>query len=216
MDPLRVLVADDHPVFRSGMRALLSSTPGIEVVGEADTGEEAIILATKLRPDVVLMDLQMPGTGGVEATRRVLDASPDVRVLVVTMYEDDDLVFATLRAGARGYVLKGASPADMVRAVQVVGDGEAIFSPAIAQRLIGFFSQPRPAEPAFPELTDREREILTLIAWGRSNREIAAELYLSLKTVRNHVSNIFGKLQVANRAEAILRAREAGLGQGGT
>ncbi len=213
MEPLRVLVADDHPVFRSGMRALLSSTPGIEVVGEADTGEEVIALAAELRPDVVLMDLQMPGTGGIEATRRILVTTPGARVLVVTMYEDDDLVFAALRAGARGYVLKGASPVDMVRAVQVAGDGEAIFSPAIAERLIGFFSQPRPAEPAFPELTEREREILDLIAQGRSNAEIAAHLTLSLKTVRNHVSNVFGKLQVADRAEAVMLAREAGLGR---
>jgi len=214
MEQLRVLVADDHPVFRSGMLALLSSSAGIEVVGEAETGEQAIALAAELRPDVVLMDLQMPGTGGIEATRRILAVSPEVRVLVVTMYEDDDLVFAALKAGARGYVLKGASPTDVVRAVQVAGDGEAIFSPSIAEHLIGFFSQPRPAEPVFPELTEREREILDLMAQGRSNPEIAACLTLSLKTVRNHVSNIFGKLQVVDRAEAVMLAREAGLGRG--
>ena len=216
MDPLRVLIADDHPVFRNGMRALLSSTPGMEVAGEAATGDEAIVGTAEIQPDVVLMDLQMPGTGGIEATRRILAASPDVRILVVTMYEDDDLVFAALKAGARGYMLKGASPGDMVRAVQVVGDGEAIFSPAIAQRLIHFFSQPQPLALPFPELTDREREILGLIAQGYSNPDIAARLTLTLKTVRNHVSNIFGKLQVADRAEAIMRAREAGLGKSRT
>ncbi len=213
METLRVLVADDHPVFRSGMRSLLASTPGIEVVGEAATGEEAVELVVDLRPAVVLMDLQMPGTGGIEATRCILAEDPDARVLIVTMYEDDDLVFAALRAGARGYVLKGASAADMVRAVKVAGDGEAIFSPAIAERLIAFFSRPLSAAPAFPELTEREREILNLIAQGRSNPEIAARLTLTLKTVRNHVSNIFAKLQVADRAEAVLLAREAGLGQ---
>ncbi len=213
MEPLRVLVADDHPVFRSGMTALLSSTPGIEVVGEAETGEEAVALAAELWPDVALMDLQMPDTGGIEATPRILAANTEVRVLVVTMYEDADLVFAALHAGARGYVLKGASPGDMVRAVQVAGDGEAIFSPTIAERLIGFFSQPRPAEPAFPELTDRERELLALMAQGRTNPEIAIHLTLALKTVRNHVSNILGKLQVADRAEAVMLAREAGLGR---
>ncbi len=213
MEQLRVLVADDHPVFRSGMMALLSSSAGIEVVGEAETGEQAIALAAELRPDVVLMDLQMPGVGGIEATRRIVAVSPEVRVLVVTMYEDDDLVFAALKAGARGYVLKGASATDVVRAVQVAGDGEAIFSPRIAERLIGFFSQPRPAEPVFPELTEREREILDLMAQGRSNSEIAARLTLSLKTVRNHVSNIFGKLQVVDRAEVVMLAREAGLGR---
>ncbi len=211
MSPLRVLIADDHPVFRNGMRALLSSTPDMEVVGEASSGDEAVRLAEDLQPDVILMDLQMPGTGGIEATRRVLDRSPHIRILVVTMYEDDDLVFAALRAGARGYVLKGAGPAEMVRAVQVIGDGEAIFSSGVAQRVIGFFSSPRPSAPAFPELTEREREILALIARGRSNPEIAASLTLTLKTVRNHVSNIFSKLQVADRAEAILLAREAGL-----
>ncbi len=193
------------------MRALLSSTHDMEVVGEASSGDEAVRLAEDLQPDVILMDLQMPGTGGIEATRQVLDRSPHVRVLVVTMYEDDDLVFAALRAGARGYVLKGAGPAEMVRSVQVIGDGEAIFSSGVAQRVIGFFSSPRPSAPAFPELTEREREILALIARGRSNPEIAATLTLTLKTVRNHVSNIFSKLQVADRAEAILLAREAGL-----
>jgi DNA-binding NarL/FixJ family response regulator len=214
MDTLRVLIADDHPIFVSGMRALLTSVPGIEVVGEATSGDEAIEQTTALQPDVVLMDLQMPGgVSGIEATRRLLDASPHIRVLVVTMFEDDDSVFAALRAGARGYVLKGASPNDMVRAIQAIGSGEAIFSPAIAQRLIDFFAAPRPKTmpaPIFPDLTDREREILNAMVQGHSNQEIATRLVLSLKTVRNHVSNIFSKLQVADRAQAILLAREAG------
>jgi DNA-binding NarL/FixJ family response regulator len=214
MDPLRVLIADDHPLFRSGIRALLTSTPAIEVAGEATNGNEAIDLAITLQPDVILMDLQMPGgPGGIEATRRILDSSPHIRILVVTMFEDDDSVFAALRAGARGYVLKGVNPVEMVRAIAAVGGGEAIFSPAIAQRLIDFFAAPRPAiaaAPLFPELTEREREILNLIVEGYSNPEIADRLVLSLKTVRNHVSNIFSKLQVADRSQAILRAREAG------
>jgi len=214
MDPLRVLIADDHPLFRSGMHALLTSTPVVEVAGEATNGDEAIDLAATLQPDVILMDLQMPGgIGGIEATRRILDASPHIRILVVTMFEDDDSVFAALRAGARGYILKGANPVEMVRAITAVGSGEAIFSPAIAQRLIDFFAAPQPAitpAPLFPGLTDREREILNLIVQGYSNPEIADRLVLSLKTVRNHVSNIFSKLQVADRSQAILLAREAG------
>lgn len=214
MNALRVLIADDHPIFRNGMRALLTSVPGIEVAGEAINGEEAIDLAASLQPDVVLMDLQMPGgVGGIEATWRILATSPHIRILVVTMFEDDDSVFAALRAGARGYMLKGVSPNEMVRAIQAVGGGEAIFSPTIAQRLIDFFATPRPKTmpaPIFPDLTDREREILNFIVQGHSNQEIANRLVLSLKTVRNHVSNIFSKLQVADRAQAILLAREAG------
>ncbi len=214
MKPLCVLIADDHPVFRNGMRALLNSTPDIEVAGEASTSYEVIALAASLQPDVILMDVQMPGVGGIEATRRILHTSPHITVLVVTMFEDEESVFAALRAGARGYVLKGASPTEVVRAIQAVGSGEAIFSPAIAQRLLDFFAAPRPAAPSqvFPELTDREREVLVLIAQGRRNPEIAQSLVISMKTVRNHVSNIFSKLQVADRAQAIIRAREAGLG----
>jgi DNA-binding NarL/FixJ family response regulator len=214
MEPLRVLIADDHPVFRNGMRALLNSVPDMEVVGEASTGDEVIALAASLQPDVILMDVQMPGVGGIEATRRIVLTSPHITVLVVTMFEDEESVFAALRAGARGYVLKGASPTEMVRAIQAVGSGEAIFSPAIAQRLIDFFAAPRTAvpPPLFPELTDREREVLALMAQGRKNPEIAQSLVISMKTVRNHVSNIFSKLQVADRAQAIIRAREAGLG----
>jgi DNA-binding NarL/FixJ family response regulator len=214
VDNLRVLIADDHPIFRDGMRALLGSVPDIEVVGEAATGDEAIAMTAELQPEVVLMDLQMPGIGGVEATRQILHASPHVRVLVVTMFEDDYSIFAAMRAGARGYVVKGAKSDDMLRAVRSVGNGDAIFSPAIAVRLIDFFSAPKPPVPqqTFPELSDREREILDLIAQGASNGEIAERLVLSPKTVRNHVSNIFSKLQVADRAHAIIRGRDAGLG----
>jgi DNA-binding NarL/FixJ family response regulator len=212
MDPLRILIADDHPVFRNGMRALIASLPEMEVAGEATTGNEVVTLAASLQPDVILMDLKMPGISGIEATRQILDASPHIRILVVTMFEDDESVFAALRAGARGYILKGSNPNEIVRAIGAVGNGEAIFSPAIAQRLLEFFASPHPAALPFPELSDREREILTLIVQGHTNLEIAAHLVLSLKTVRNHVSNIFSKLQVADRAHAILRAREAGLG----
>ena len=214
MDGIRVLIADDHPIFRDGMRGLLESVPDTEVVGEASSGEEAIALAAALQPDVILMDLKMPGCNGIEATRRILATSPHIGVLVVTMFEDDDSVFAAMRAGARGYLLKGANQAETLRAIRAVGNGEAIFGPAIAQRLIGFFAAPAPTVPAqvFPDLTEREREVLALIAEGRGNQEIADQLFLSLKTVRNHVSNIFSKLQVADRAEAIVRAREAGMG----
>lgn len=213
MDSLRVLIADDHPLFRNGMRALLSSVPTLEVVGIAATGDEVIALAASLLPDVILMDLQMPGIGGIEATRRILHTSPHIRVLVVTMFEDDHSVFAALRAGARGYILKDADEDEILRAIQAVGRGEAIFSPAIAQRLIDFFAAPHPVilPHLFPELTDREREILMLIAQGYNNSDIARYLTLSLKTVANHVSNIFSKLQVVDRAQAIIRAREAGL-----
>jgi DNA-binding NarL/FixJ family response regulator len=214
MEALRVLVADDHPIFRSGMRALLTSVPDVSVVGEATTGDEAIAQAAVLQPDLILMDVQMPGIGGIEATRRILLASPHIRVLVVTMFEDDHSLFAAMRAGARGYVLKGVNSEEMLRAIRAVGSGEAIFSPAIAARLIEFFAAPRPPVPPqmFPELSDREREILDLVAQGASNAEIAHQLVLSPKTVRNYVSNIFSKLQVADRTHAIIRAREAGLG----
>ncbi len=212
MEPIRVLIADDHLFFRGGVRMLLDSVAETEVVGEASTGEEAVAQATMLQPDVILMDLHMPGLNGIEATRRILRTSPHIGILVVTMYEDDDSVFAAMRAGARGYLLKGADQAEMLRAIQAVSRGEAIFSPAIAQRLMHYFALLGSVPQAFPELTDREREILALIAQGRSNTEIAGYLVLSAKTVRNHVSNIFNKLQVVDRAQAIIRARDAGLG----
>jgi DNA-binding NarL/FixJ family response regulator len=215
-ETLRILVAEDHPLFRKGMISLLSSIPDFEVVGEAATGDEAVALAAELEPDVILMDLQMPGGNGIEATRRVLQQSPSIRILVVTLLEDDDSVFMALRAGARGYALKDADEDEMVRAIRAVGRGEAIFSPAVASRVLAYFAAPNAAPPqAFPTLTDREREILNLIARGYPNPSIAGQLSLSTKTVGNYVSNIFTKLRVADRAQAIIRAREAGLGQNG-
>ncbi len=212
-DLIRVLVADDHADFREGMRALLASAPEVEVVGEAVDGSEAVALAAQLQPDVVLMDLGMPGVNGVEATRRILSASPHIAVLVISMQEDGDSVFAALQAGARGYLLKGAMRAEILRSITAVVSGEAIFGPVIARRLMQYFATPRTTGPeSFPQLTDREREILTLLARHETNPEIARTLTLSPKTVRNHVSNIFTKLQVADRAQAIIRAREGGLG----
>jgi len=214
METIRVLIADDHQIFRDGLRALLTSAPETELVGEATTGEEAIALAARHQPDVILMDVQMPGVNGIEATRQIVQMSPHVAVLIVTMFEDDHNVFTAMRAGARGYVLKGTRHEEMLRAIRAVAGGEAIFSPAIAARLMEFFGSMKPTAPlqVFPELSEREREILALIAQGHKNAEIAAKLVLSPKTIRNHVSNILSKLQVADRAEAIIRAREAGLG----
>jgi len=215
VESISILLADDHAIFRYGLRAMLGSTPEFEVVGEATTGEEAIARAAKLRPDVVLMDIQMPGINGIESTRRILESDPSVGVIVLTMFDDDDSVFAAMRAGARGYVLKGADGGEVLKVIRAVASGEAHFGPEIAQRLMNFFTAPKPStlSEVFPELTAREREVLDLIARGRGNAEIARRLFLSPKTVRNHISNIFTKLQVADRAQAIVRAREAGLGQ---
>ena len=214
METLRILIAEDHPLFRKGMVTLLTSVPDFEVVGEAASGEEAVARAAQLQPEVVLMDLQMPNVNGIEATRRIVQESPSISVLVVTLFEDEDSVFMALRAGARGYVLKDAEEEEMEHAIRAVGKGEAIFSPAIAERVLAYFTGPKPFAPpqAFPRLTDREREILKLIAQGHPNPSIASQLHLSTKTVGNYVSNIFTKLQVADRAQAIIRAREAGLG----
>jgi DNA-binding NarL/FixJ family response regulator len=214
MDTIRVLIADDHQLFRDGLKALLLSAPDTEVLGEAATGEEAIQLAAETQPDVILMDLQMPDMDGIEATRHIVRTNPHINVLMVTMFEDDSSVFAAMRAGARGYVLKGAKHDEMLRAIRAVSSGEAIFSPTIAARMMSFFAASRSVIPeeAFPDLTDREREVLNLIARGDSNADIANALTISVKTVRNHVSNIFSKLQVADRAQAAIRAREAGLG----
>jgi DNA-binding NarL/FixJ family response regulator len=211
--PISVIVADDHPVFRQGLRALLDGVPDIELIGEAADGEGAVALALERKPAVVLMDLRMPGLNGIEATRKINAAEPAVGILVLTMFEDDDSVFAAMRAGARGYLLKGSEQEEVTRAIRSIASGEAIFGPAIAQRLIGYFSSA--STEAFPELTTREREVLELIAQGRNNQAIAEQLVLSLKTVRNHVSNVFNKLQVTDRAGAIVKAREAGMGNAG-
>jgi DNA-binding NarL/FixJ family response regulator len=207
--PLRIVIADDHPVFREGLIGLLGSMEGVEVVAECADGRSAIQAAHDLEPDLVLMDLHMPGVGGIEATRAISAASANVAVLVLTMLEDDDSLFAAMQAGARGYLVKGASPEEVVRAVRSVASGEAVFGPQIADRVLGFFAAPRPLP--LPELTDREREILVLMSEGLSNTRIASRLVLSPKTVRNHVSHIFTKLQVADREEALARARRAGL-----
>ena len=213
MEPLHILIADDHPLFRKGMRTLLESLPDFRVVGEAATGQEAVERAVSLQPDVVLMDLQMPDGGGLTATRELRKTSPNIRILVVTLFEDDESIFTALRAGARGYILKDVDEEEMVRAIKAVGGGEAIFSPAIAARLMDYFVASRATIPQelFPELTEREREILKLIARGETNAAIAAQLTISLKTVQNHVSNIYSKLQVADRVQAAIRARDAGL-----
>jgi DNA-binding NarL/FixJ family response regulator len=213
---IRVLIADDHPVFADGLRTLLAVTGEFEIVGEVATGTGAVQACVELQPDVVIMDLQMPELNGIEATRGIASAAPGVGVLVLTMFEDDESVFAAMRAGARGYLLKGSRQAEIVRAVHVVAGGEAIFGPTVAQRIIAYFTTGRPAGSpgAFPELTDREREVLELLAQGESNLTIARRLVLSPKTVRNYVSNVFGKLQVADRAQAMVRARRAGFGEG--
>ncbi|MBB5959283.1 DNA-binding NarL/FixJ family response regulator [Saccharothrix tamanrassetensis] len=211
---LRALVVDDHPLFRYGVAAALAAAPDLEVIGEASGGTTAVEMAAALHPDVVVMDLNMPDLGGVEATRRIVAHDPSVRVLVLTMFDDDDSVFAAMRAGALGYLLKAARPQQIVRAVRAVAEGEAIFSPGVAVRLLAYFGTAAKSEvEAFPELTAREREVLRLMADGRGNAAIARVLVLSPKTVRNHVSNILRKLHVADRAQAVSRAKQAGLGE---
>jgi DNA-binding NarL/FixJ family response regulator len=209
-----IVLADDHPLVRQGLRAVLDATDDIEVVAEADDGREAVRLCVELHPDVVLMDLQMPGLHGIDATREVCRVAPDTAVLVLTMFDDDDTVFAAVAAGAAGYLLKGADGFDIVAAVRAAAAGQAVFGAALAKRLQGWFARPPTApEAPFPQLTDREREILDGVAAGLSNPEIGRRLFLSPKTVANNVSAILDKLQVAHRAEAIVRAREAGLGR---
>jgi DNA-binding NarL/FixJ family response regulator len=211
-DQVRVVLADDHPMFRDGLRVALSALPDIDVVAEAASGMAAVAAAEQHQPDVVIMDLNMPDLNGIEATRRIVAQSPHIAVLVLTMFDEDESVFQAMRAGARGYLLKGADQDDIARAVHAVARGDAIFGPALARRLIGYFTSGRQSAIPFGELTDREREVLELVARGRNNGEIARELFISAKTVRNHVSNVFAKLQVTDRAQAIVRAREAGLG----
>jgi len=213
--PIRIVVADDHPVVRGGLVAMLRTIPGLDVVGEASDGDAAVHAVLEYRPDVILMDVRMPGRDGIEATRQIRELVPECRVLMVTMYDDDATVFTAMQAGAQGYLLKDAEQDDIVRAVHGVVAGEAIFGPGVAARVLAYFSDPPravAAESPFPELTDRERDVLDLLAQGRRNADIAAQLYLSPKTVSNHLTVIFTKLQVAGRGEAIVRAREGGLG----
>jgi DNA-binding NarL/FixJ family response regulator len=212
-DLIRILVVDDHVLFRDGIRALIEADPELELAGEAANGREAISAAEELQPDVVLMDVKMPDMDGIQATRTIVQTSPHIRSLTLTMLEDDHSIFAAMRAGAQGYLLKGASHEDMLRAIHAVANGQAIFSPSVAARMIDFFNAmgPTNTEGLFPELTSREREILSLVAQAYNNKRIAEELVISPKTVRNHISNILSKLQVADRAEAMIKAREAGL-----
>jgi DNA-binding NarL/FixJ family response regulator len=218
---IQVLIADDHVFYREGVRTLLSRSPEITVAGEASTGEEVITRAGELKPDVILMDLKMPGVNGIDATRVIHEKYPHIGILVITMFDDDDSVFAAMRAGALGYLLKDADRDELIRAIVAVKSGEAIFSPAIAQRMIQYFNSASGRQPTikkgqsneFAELTEREREILDLIAQGHNNNFIAGKLSLSIKTVQNYVSSILMKLQVADRAMAIVRAREAGFGK---
>ena len=218
MEKIRILIADDHALFREGLRALFAALPDIEVVGEAADGAAAITQVDAVEPDVVLMDINMPGVNGIAATRRILSTHTNLGIIMVTMLEDDASVFAAMRAGARGYVLKGAHHDEILHAIRAVAAGQAVFGPAIAARMMNFFQglnhvpQSGNVAQVFPELTEREREVLTLIAQGVSNKEIAERLVISAKTVSNHITNIFSKLQVADRAQAIIRARDAGLG----
>jgi DNA-binding NarL/FixJ family response regulator len=213
-EALRILVADDSVAFRAGLAALLRSVEGVMLVGEATDGDAAIAAALELQPDVVLMDVNMPGRNGIEATRAIVSSAPHIAVLVLTMHADDDSVFSAVQAGARGYLVKGARQAELMRAVRSVADGGAVFGPAIARRLVEFFAAAARASVAepFPDLTAREREILDLVARGRTNAQIADVLVLSTKTVRNYVSSVFTKLQVVDRAQAMVKAREAGIG----
>lgn len=209
---VRVIVVDDHPVFRLGLVALLASLPGIDVVGEAADAPSAIELTHRLRPDVVVMDLDLGGTSGIDATREITRDVPDTGVLVISMHDDDESLFASMRCGARGYLLKDAGPGEVERAVRAVANGEVLLGSSLASRALAFMQGTRRAGTPFPELTDREREVLDLVARGHDNLVIARRLALSPKTVRNHLSNVLTKIQAVDRAQAIVRAREAGLG----
>ena len=215
--PVRVVIADDHPVFLAGLRTLVEETPGLEYAGQASGGHEAVEVCAAAQPDVVLMDIRMPGISGIDATRQILDTRPRTGVLMLTMLEDDTSVLAAMRAGARGYILKGAHPDQIVRAITAVAAGEVIFGAALAARMAEFFrGGPGRVAPAFANLSQREHDVLDLIAAGESNASIAGRLGLSEKTIRNNVSAIFAKLQVSDRPAAIVRARDAGLGGRGS
>ena len=217
MTHIKLMIADDHRLFREGIKALLAVTDDIEIVGEAEDGETTIEKCLELQPDVILMDINMPGVNGIQATARILEKQPQTRIVMLTMLEDDASVFHAMRAGARGYLLKGADPQEVLSVIRAVAEGQALFGPAIAARLLNYFKElsTKPSLPRtgtdFQELTERELEVLRLISQGLNNQEIAHKLFLSPKTVRNHITNIFSKLQVADRAQAIVRAREAGL-----
>ena len=214
MTPIRILIVDDHTLFREGVRAILKAVSDFEIVGEAATGQGAIEKVSILKPNIILMDIQMPDMNGVEATQQILETHPETGIIILTMLEDDNSLFSALRAGARGYVLKGADKVEMVRSIRSVASGEALFGPAIATRLTKFFNSPeeRAGQSIFPELTERELEVLELIAKTHNNQEIAEKLNITMKTVSNHISNIFSKLQVADRTQAIFKARDAGIG----
>jgi DNA-binding NarL/FixJ family response regulator len=211
---IRVLIADDHPVYRDGLRLLVDRAADLELIGEVETGTEAVAMAAVERPRIVLMDIRMPEMSGIEATRRIVEADPNVAVLVLTMSEDDNSLVAAMRAGARGYIPKDADAEELLRAIRAAAVGEAIFGASIATRLVSYFDDDARASAAFPDLTERELDILELIAQGRSNAEIGQRLGIASKTVRNHVANVLNKLEVADRSQAIVRAREAGLGRG--
>jgi DNA-binding NarL/FixJ family response regulator len=217
MEPIRLMIVDDHTLFREGLRALFSAIEDIELIEEATTGKQAADLVEQLQPDVVLMDIDMPGMGGVQATREILRRTPTTGIVMVTMLEDDASIFSAMRAGARGYVLKGAQPKELLQTIRAVAGGQALFGPTVATRIMRFFDEQRIGisvslpEDAFPELTPRELEVLELIAHGDKNASIAEKLVISEKTVRNHITSIFSKLQVADRAQAIIKARDAGL-----
>lgn len=217
METIRLLITDDQTITRSGLRALLAAQPDIEIVGEARNGEEAVEQAAALQPDVVLMDLRMPGMNGIEATRRIHRHSPHIGILVLTIFEDNTSVFPAIRAGARGYLLKNTEEDELLRAIHTVANGGAIFSPGIAQRVLGYLNASEPNLPAniFDELTPRERQILELIAQGQNNAEIAQTLNLSPKTISNNISNVLLKLQATDRAKLMLMALEAGMGKAG-
>lgn len=216
MTNIKLMIADDHKLFREGIKALLAVTDDIEIVGEAEDGDAALKKSRELEPDVILMDINMPGLNGIRATEQILEKQPQMRIIMLTMLEDDASIFHAMRAGARGYLLKGADPQEVLSVIRAVAEGQALFGPAIATRLMNYFQELgtkpplSPTATPFPELTERELEILRLIAQGLNNQEIAQKLVLSHKTVRNHITNIFSKLQVADRAQAIVRAREAG------